>query len=65
MPLKILKPKRTFTVDDPAALVAQAGFGPRTREVDMMNLMMIEGSTMEGMDMSGHGEKKKVEEGGQ
>lgn len=53
--MPILKPKRVFTVDDPDKLQAQAGFAKDAKEVGMMNLMMVEGSGMEGMDMSGHG----------
>jgi hypothetical protein len=52
MSLTELKPKRVFIVDDPEKLMAEAGFGKASREVDMMNEMMVEGSGMEGMDMS-------------
>ena len=34
-------------------LVGQSGFGDNEASVKMMNLMMVEGSGMEGMDMSG------------
>jgi hypothetical protein len=54
MPLPVLKPKRVFIVDDPEKLQAEAGFAKDAREVEMMSLMMVEGSPMEGMDMSGH-----------
>jgi hypothetical protein len=52
-PIEILKPKRVFIVEDPEKLVAESGFGKDAREIDMMNQMMVEGSPMEGMDMSG------------
>jgi hypothetical protein len=47
--------KRTFTVPTVAAgqaLLEERGFGEKEPEVRMMNLMMVEGSGMEGMDMS-------------
>jgi len=53
--MPILKPKRVYTVEDPEKLAAEAGFAKDAKEVQMMNLMMVEGSGMEGMDMSGHG----------
>ncbi len=58
MPLIVLKPKRVFVVEEPEKLQAEAGFAGQTHEVEMMNLMMIEGSPMEGMDMSGADEGK-------
>jgi hypothetical protein len=53
--MPIIKPKRVFTVENPEELAAQAGFGKDAKEIEMMNQMMVEGSGMEGMDMSGHG----------
>ena len=61
MPLVVLKPKRVFIVDDPEKLQAEAGFGKDAREVGMMNEMMVEGSPMEGMDMSGPAKEHEKE----
>lgn len=57
-PIEILKPKRVFVVEDPEKLKAEAGFAGGAYEVEMMNLMMVEGSPTEGMDMEGASEGK-------
>ncbi len=47
--------KKTYTVqstDDGESLQDQRGFGDQEGMVRMMNLMMVEGSGMEGMDMT-------------
>lgn len=52
---KPLKPKRVHTIanqKEAEDLQKTAGFGKSEPEIRMMNLMMIEGSGMEGMDMS-------------
>lgn len=51
-----IHPKRTVTVSSQEqgdALQEDRGFGDRERGVAMMNLMMVEGSGYEGMDMAG------------
>jgi hypothetical protein len=48
-----ISPKRTFQVTDGQVLSEDAGFGKNEPQVKMMNLMMVEGSGMEGMDMGG------------
>ena len=50
--MPILKPKKTFTVKRSDDLESQKGFGDKAPMVRMMNLMMVEGSGMEGMDMN-------------
>lgn len=47
-----ISPKAIYEVKDPAALQAESGFGNEAPSIKMMNLMMVEGSGMEGMDMS-------------
>jgi hypothetical protein len=49
-----IQPKKTFSVQNADAgedLQAERGFGEQEPMVRMMNLMMVEGSGMEGMDM--------------
>jgi hypothetical protein len=53
--MPILKESKSYTVPNKEAgedLQDQRGFGDQEREVSMMNLMMVEGSGYEGMDMS-------------
>ncbi len=53
--MPLIKPKRTIVVSGAAAgeeLRDQRGFGDQEPMVRMMNLMMVEGSGYEGMDMS-------------
>lgn len=50
-----IEPKRTITVksvDEGETLQDDRGFGEKDAEVSMMNLMMVEGSGYEGMDMN-------------
>lgn len=50
--MPLIQPTRTTVItakDDPQS---QQGFGNKEPEVKMMNLMMVEGSGMQGMDMS-------------
>jgi hypothetical protein len=50
--MPLIQPTRTTVIsaqDDPQS---QQGFGDKEPEVKMMNLMMVEGSGMQGMDMS-------------
>jgi hypothetical protein len=52
--MPILKAKQTYSVPSQAAgeeLQDQRGYGDKAPEVRMMNLMMVEGSGFEGMDM--------------
>ena len=54
--MPILKESKVFTVQSLEAgedLLDQRGFGAQEPTVRMMNLMMVEGSGYEGMDMSG------------
>ena len=46
-----IQPKRVFTVTEKDDLQGNQGFGDREPMIKMMNLMMVEGSGMEGMDM--------------
>lgn len=46
-----IQPKRVYTVTGKDDLRAGQGFGDQEPMVKMMNLMMVEGSGMEGMDM--------------
>ena len=49
-----IQPKKTYTVKDQQAgedLLDNRGYGDQESSVRMMNLMMVEGSGMEGMDM--------------
>ena len=46
-----LQPQKIFIVKDGLELESQRGFGAQEPMVRMMNLMMVEGSGMEGMDM--------------
>ncbi len=53
--LKTIQPKKVFSVssrEEGEELQANRGFGDQEGEVRMMNLMMVEGSGYEGMDMS-------------
>ncbi len=53
--LPLVKPKKTYSVstkDQGEELLEQRGFGDQEPEVRMMNLMMVEGSGFEGMDMN-------------
>lgn len=53
--MPLIKPKKSYSVkttDQGEELVEQRGFGDKEPEVRMMNLMMVEGSGYEGMDMS-------------
>ncbi len=50
--MPIIQAKRTFIVQGHEDLESQMGFGDQEPMVRMMNLMMVEGSGMEGMDMS-------------
>lgn len=52
-----IAPKRVYTVPTREAgeeLLESRGFGDREPSVRMMNLMMVEGSGYEGMEMGGH-----------
>jgi hypothetical protein len=52
--MPILKPKATYAIPSQTAgetLSEQRGFGDQEPEVRMMNLMMVRGSGIEGMDM--------------
>lgn len=73
MAMPILKETRSYAVPSTQAgedLLDQRGFGDKEPEVRMMNLMMVEGSGYEGMDMgamkmagmakSSEGEKKET-----
>jgi hypothetical protein len=64
--MPVISPKKIFTVKEGNDLESQRGFGDKEPEVRMMNLMMVEGSGMEGVDMnmamndhSGHAEPPK------
>lgn len=60
--MPMLKSKTRFeikSVEQGKELEAQRGFGDHENEVRMMNLMMVEGSGYEGMDMSGGAETAK------
>ena len=51
-----IQPKKSYSVrtnDEGEELVEQRGFGDKEPEIKMMNLMMVEGSGYEGMDMKG------------
>lgn len=55
--MPLIQPKKTFEVPTPQAgeeLLEKRGFGAKEGEVRMMNLMMVQGSGYEGMDMT-HG----------
>ena len=50
-----IEPKKVFVVpsqDAGEALLEDRGFGEEEDQVRMMNLMMVEGSGFEGMDMT-------------
>lgn len=49
--MPLIKPSRTLTVGHEDDLDSQKGFGDQEPMVRMMNLMMVEGSGMEGMSM--------------
>ena len=49
--MPILKSKRTYVVKGDEDFEGIRGYGEESPQVDMMNLMMVEGSGMEGMDM--------------
>jgi hypothetical protein len=55
--MPIVHPKREFVLQpgQGEALRAQRGFGLDAPMINMMNLMMVEGSGYEGMDMNMHG----------
>lgn len=50
--MPVITPTRVFTVQEGQDLESQRGFGDQEPTVRMMNLMMVEGSGMEGMDMA-------------
>lgn len=50
--MPLIKAKRIYTVTAQDDLQAQQGFGDQEPIVKMMNLMMVEGSGLQGMDMS-------------
>lgn len=50
--MPIIQAKRIFIVQGHEDLESQMGFGDQEPMVRMMNLMMVEGSGMEGMDMN-------------
>jgi hypothetical protein len=52
--MPLIQPKRTFVVSSTDDLQSQQGFGDKEPEVKMQNLMMVEGSGMEGMNMGSH-----------
>ena len=54
--MPVLKPVRVYTVQGKEDWEKIRGFGDKEPHVRMMNLMMVEGSGMEGMemDMSDH-----------
>ncbi len=49
--MPLIKAKRIYTVTAKDDLDAEKGFGDQEPMVRMMNLMMVEGSGMQGMDM--------------
>lgn len=49
--MPIITPKKVFVVQENQDLESQRGFGDQEPMVRMMNLMMVEGSGMEGMSM--------------
>jgi hypothetical protein len=49
--MPLIKEKRVFTVSPKDDLQSEQGFGDQEPMVKMMNLMMVEGSGMEGMSM--------------
>jgi hypothetical protein len=51
--MPIAKPTKSYTVQKNEDLQESSGFGDGAQAVRMQNLMMVEGSGMEGMDMSG------------
>jgi hypothetical protein len=54
--MPMIQPKKSYSVPTKEAgeeLDAQRGYGDQEPMVRMMNLMMVEGSGMEGMDMGG------------
>lgn len=56
--MPLIKPVKTYSIsssEQGEALVEQRGFGDKEPEVRMMNLMMVEGSGFEGMDMNSSG----------
>ena len=56
--MPVLAPSRSYTVPTREAgeeLQSKRGFGDKELEIRMMNLMMVGGSGVEGMDMSGGG----------
>lgn len=56
-----IEPKRTYTIksaDEGETVQDDRGFGEKDSEVSMMNLMMVEGSGYEGMDMKEMGSMK-------
>jgi hypothetical protein len=59
--MPMIKEKRTFTVTSDNNLQAEQGFGDREPQVKMMNLMMVEGSGMEGMSMDMRAGKQMAE----
>lgn len=63
--MPLIQPKKTYSVtsnDQGEELVEQRGFGDQEPEVRMMNLMMVEGSGFEGMDMSDPAAMKAMSE---
>jgi hypothetical protein len=61
-----IQPKRTITVktaDEGESLQEDRGFGEKDAEVSMMNLMMVEGSGYEGMDMNAGMSGMKMDSG--
>ena len=52
--IPVLKPQKTYLIPSNIAgekLLNERGFGKEESKIKMMNLMMVEGSGMEGMDM--------------
>jgi hypothetical protein len=55
--MPLIQPKRTYTIPTREAgeeLKAARGFGDQEPMVRMMNLMMVGGSGLEGMEMAPH-----------
>jgi hypothetical protein len=59
--MPMIKEKRTFTVTTKDDLQDEKGFGDQEPQVKMMNLMMVEGSGMEGMSMDMKAGKQMTE----
>jgi hypothetical protein len=61
--MPMIKEKRIFTVTPKDDLQAEQGFGDQEPQVKMMNLMMVEGSGMEGMSMDMSAGKQMADNG--